>query len=59
SVLRAVLAHLDTADVRTFFLGVDADNHASRRCAASAGFTLPDPEPDHEGMLYYRRLRPS
>ncbi|MDX3510950.1 GNAT family protein [Streptomyces caniscabiei] len=54
SALRAVLAHPDAGDVRTFFLGLDADNHASRRCAASAGFTLPDPEPDHEGMLYYR-----
>ncbi|MEU6355404.1 GNAT family protein [Streptomyces sp. NPDC047072] len=59
SVLRAVLAHPDTDDVRTFFCGIDADNHASRHCAASADFTLTDPEPDHEGMLYYRHTRPS
>ncbi|MDX3117390.1 MULTISPECIES: GNAT family N-acetyltransferase [Streptomyces] len=57
SALRAVLAHPDAEDVQTFFCGIDADNHASRTCAESAGFTLPDPEPDHEGTLYYRRAR--
>lgn len=57
SVLQAVLTHPDAADVRTFFCGIDADNHASRTCAESAGFTLSDLEPDHEGMLYYRRPR--
>lgn len=59
SALQAVVTHPDAGDVQTFFCGIDADNHASRHCAASAGFTLPDPEPDHEGMLYYRRSRPS
>ncbi|MFC8428245.1 GNAT family N-acetyltransferase [Streptomyces sp. NPDC057253] len=57
SALRSVLTHPATGDVDTFFLGIDADNNASRHCAESAGFTLPDPEPDHEGMLYYRRNR--
>ncbi|WP_328752613.1 GNAT family N-acetyltransferase [Streptomyces sp. NBC_00285] len=59
SVLQAVLTQPDAGDVQTFFCGIDADNHASRNCAESAGFTLPDLEPDHEGMLYYRRTRPS
>ncbi|WP_449348369.1 GNAT family N-acetyltransferase [Streptomyces shaanxiensis] len=59
SALRTVLTHPATGDVETFFCGIDADNHASRHCAESAGFTLPDPEPDHEGMLYYRATRPS
>ncbi|MDX2806403.1 GNAT family N-acetyltransferase, partial [Streptomyces scabiei] len=59
SALRAVLSHPDADDVRTFFCGIDADNHASRRCVASAGFTLVDHAPDHEGMLYYRHRRPT
>ncbi|MEU0409355.1 GNAT family N-acetyltransferase [Streptomyces griseorubiginosus] len=59
SALQAVLTHPATGDVETLFCGIDADNDASRNCAESAGFTLPDPEPDHEGMLYYRRTRPS
>ncbi|MDX3517859.1 GNAT family protein [Streptomyces scabiei] len=59
SVLRAVLSHPDADDVRTFFCGVDADNHASRRCVAAAGFTPIDQAPDHEGMLYYRHCRPT
>ncbi|WP_330342263.1 GNAT family N-acetyltransferase [Streptomyces sp. NBC_00557] len=59
SALQAVLTHTDVGDVQTFFCGIDADNHASRTCAESAGFILPDREPDHEGMLYYLRTRPS
>ncbi|MEU5042230.1 GNAT family N-acetyltransferase [Streptomyces griseorubiginosus] len=55
AVIEAALAHPATRDVETFFCGIDADNHASRNCAESAGFTLTDPEPDHEEMLYYRR----
>ncbi|MFF9774267.1 GNAT family N-acetyltransferase [Streptomyces sp. NPDC013978] len=58
SVLRAVLVHPDVGDVQTFFCGVEPDNHASRDSAEAAGFTLADVEPDHEGMLYYRRARP-
>ncbi|MDX3638531.1 GNAT family protein [Streptomyces sp. MB09-02B] len=54
AVLQAVLTHPGTDDVQTFFCGIDADNQASRDCVVSAGFTLPDPEPDHEDMLYYR-----
>ncbi|WP_141208532.1 GNAT family N-acetyltransferase [Streptomyces griseorubiginosus] len=57
AVLEAALAHPAARDVETFFCGIDADNHASRICAESAGFTLTDPEPDHEEMLHYRRAR--
>lgn len=56
AAVRAVLRHPDTTDVARFFCGIDADNQASRHCAVAAGFTLPDPEPDHEGMLYYHRI---
>ena len=58
SALLAVLSHPDVADVEAFYCGIDADNLASRRCAEAAGFTVLDPEPDWEGMLYLRRLRP-
>ncbi|WP_415937273.1 GNAT family N-acetyltransferase [Streptomyces sp. 039-1] len=57
SALQAVLNHPDASDAHTFFCGIDVDNRASRTCAESAGFTLADLEPDHEGMLYYRRTR--
>ncbi|MER6490796.1 MULTISPECIES: GNAT family N-acetyltransferase [Streptomyces] len=59
AALDAVVAHPATRDVETFFFGIDADNHASRNCAESAGFTLTDPEPDHEEMLYYSRAAPT
>lgn len=55
AALAAVLAHPEVADVEVFFCGIDPDNHASRRCAAAAGFELVDPNPDFEDMLYYRR----
>jgi RimJ/RimL family protein N-acetyltransferase len=55
AAITAVVHHPDVADVRTLFCGIDADNQASRNCAMSAGFTIVDPEPDHEGFLYYRR----
>lgn len=59
AALRAVLAHPATADVATFFCGIEPANTASRRCAVSAGFTLLSPAPDFEGMLYYyARPRP-
>jgi RimJ/RimL family protein N-acetyltransferase len=55
----AGLHHPDLTDVRTFFCGIDADNHASQRCARAAGFRLVDPQPDYEDMLYFRRDRPT
>jgi RimJ/RimL family protein N-acetyltransferase len=57
AVLQAVFEHPETAEVEIFFLGIDADNHASRRCAEAAGFRLPDLVPDHEDVLYYRHDR--
>jgi len=53
--LRAVVAHPDVVDVALFFCGIDADNIASQRCCAAAGFGLIDAAPDHEDMLYFRR----
>jgi RimJ/RimL family protein N-acetyltransferase len=58
AAIDAVLHHPDLCDVQTFSCGIDADNDASRRCARAAGFRLVDPQPDHEGMLFYRRDRP-
>lgn len=59
AAIEAVVNHHEVADVQMFFCGIDADNEASRRCAVAAGFRLVDPLPDHEGMLYYRRERPT
>ena len=55
AAIHAVLERTQVADVAVFFCGIDADNHASRQCAAAAGFRSVDPEPDIEGVLYYRR----
>jgi RimJ/RimL family protein N-acetyltransferase len=57
AAIATVLRHADVADVEVFYCGIDAANHASRRCALAAGFHLIAPEPDFEGMLYYRRER--
>jgi RimJ/RimL family protein N-acetyltransferase len=57
ATLTAVLTHPDLTDVRAFYCGIDADNHASQRCAATAGFQLLDPTPDFEDTLYYRYAR--
>lgn len=59
AAIEAALEHPDLSDVQIFFCGVDSDNHASRRCTAAAGFALPDPEPDYEDIVYYRRDRPA
>lgn len=60
ALLRAATAHHDVTDVRLFAAGIDADNDASRRCAATAGFTPDREEPDWEGTVYYllERHRP-
>jgi RimJ/RimL family protein N-acetyltransferase len=53
ATLRAAVDHPDTRDVRLFVAGIDADNAASRRCAASAGFVPDGDAPDWEGTVYY------
>jgi len=57
AAISAVVDQPDVSDVEAFFCGIDADNQASQRCALAAGFHLLDREPDHEGMLYFRRER--
>jgi RimJ/RimL family protein N-acetyltransferase len=57
TAIAAVLGHADVADVEVFYCGIDADNHASQRCALAAGFHLVEPKPDFEAMLYYRHER--
>lgn len=53
AVLGAAVEHTDVTDVRVFTAGIDSDNHASRRCAAAAGFTVDWPAPDWEDTVYY------
>ena len=53
ATLRAVVDHPDLHDVRVFTAGIDVDNVASRRCAASAGFAPDVTEPDSEDIVYY------
>ncbi len=53
ATIRAVVEHLDVAHVRLFFGSVEADNIASIRCLAKAGFLLRSEEPDFDGMLHY------
>lgn len=53
AMLCAVVGHPAVADVRVFAAGIDADNDASRRCAAAAGFTPDVDEPDWEGTVYH------
>jgi RimJ/RimL family protein N-acetyltransferase len=58
ALLLAAMAHEQVADVRVFALGIDADNEASRRCAAAAGFAPDVDVPDWEETVYYLRRRP-
>ena len=53
ATIRAVVEHPDVAHVLLFFGSVEADNIASIRCLAKAGFLLRSEEPDFEGMLHY------
>jgi RimJ/RimL family protein N-acetyltransferase len=59
AALLAVVEHPDNKLVRLFFGSVDADNLASARCFARAGFSPRSSDPDFEGMLIYtlERLR--
>jgi RimJ/RimL family protein N-acetyltransferase len=52
AAILASLGHPDTADVVRFYCGIDADNHASRRCVASIRFELLDPVPDEDDTVY-------
>ncbi len=57
AVLQAVVRHPSVQDVRLFTAGIDADNQASRRCAAAAGFAAEVEEPDWEDTVYYQLRR--
>lgn len=59
AAITAVVNHHEVADIEVFYCGVDAGNHASRRCAEAAGFRLTEREPDFEGTLYYRHEPPA
>jgi RimJ/RimL family protein N-acetyltransferase len=53
-MIQALTHHPDLAAVELFEAGVEPENHASRGALEAAGFRLPSPVPDCEGMLYYR-----
>jgi RimJ/RimL family protein N-acetyltransferase len=57
ATLIGLLGAPETADVEQFVLGIDADNAASLRAAASAGFVPLSPDPDAEGMVYVSAVR--
>lgn len=57
AMLHAVVDRTDLFDVRLFTAGIDADNTASRRCAAGAGFVPERDDADWENTVYYRRGR--
>jgi RimJ/RimL family protein N-acetyltransferase len=57
ATLRALVDASETADVEQFVLGIDADNTASMRAAAAAGFVPLTREPDAEGIVYMHALR--
>jgi RimJ/RimL family protein N-acetyltransferase len=56
-MIAAMLARAELRDVELFEAGVEPQNTASRRCLDAADFELRSPEPDFEGMLYYRYWR--
>jgi GNAT superfamily N-acetyltransferase len=58
-MIAALLARPELAFVEWFEAGVEPDNRACRRCLERAGFCVRSPEPDCEGMLYYRAARPA
>jgi hypothetical protein len=43
--------------VDLFEAGVEPQNTASRDCLQATGFQLRTPQPDFEGMFYYRARR--
>jgi ribosomal protein S18 acetylase RimI-like enzyme len=58
-MIAALLARPELAFVALFEAGVEPENVACRRCLEAAGFGVRSPEPDFEGMLYYRAARPA
>jgi GNAT superfamily N-acetyltransferase len=56
-MITALLARPELAFVALFEAGVEPENVACRRCLEQAGFCARSPEPDYEGMLYYRAAR--
>lgn len=58
-MIAALLARPELAFVELFEAGVEPENVACRRCLEDAGFGVRSPEPDCEGMLYYRAARPA
>ena len=59
AMIAALLARPELAFVELFEAGVETENVACRRCLEAAGFCMRSPEPDYEGMLYYRAARPA
>jgi RimJ/RimL family protein N-acetyltransferase len=59
AMIAALLARPELAFVELFEAGVEPENVASRRCLGRAGFCVHSPEPDYEGFLYYRAVRPA
>lgn len=57
-MIAALLGRPELAFVALFEAGVEPENVACRRCLETAGFSVLSPEPDYEGMLYYRVARP-
>jgi RimJ/RimL family protein N-acetyltransferase len=59
AMITALVARAELASVALFEAGVEPENLACRRCLERAGFKVHSPEPDYEGMLYYRAARPA
>jgi RimJ/RimL family protein N-acetyltransferase len=57
ATLRALVGAAETADVEQFVLGIDADNPASLRTAAAAGFVPLTTEPDADDTVYVHLVR--
>ncbi len=58
AMIAALLARPELEFIELFEAGVEPENVACRRCLEAAGFSMRSPEPDYEGMLYYRAARP-
>jgi RimJ/RimL family protein N-acetyltransferase len=57
ATLRAVMDAPEAADVVLFAAGIEPDNIASARCAASAGLVPDSDVPDWEGIVVHIRRR--
>jgi RimJ/RimL family protein N-acetyltransferase len=54
AMIAALMRRSELRFVELFEAGVEPENTASRRCLEGAGFHPRSPQPDWEGMLYYR-----